>query len=83
MITVEVLRSSDDQLVSDARVEMNLKHEKGTWDFAGNTNGEGKVTFTLKRAYTGRYTATVTAITHSVYVWDTSKGVPSADHTVE
>ena len=83
MTTVEVLRSSDDQPVSGARVEMNLKHEKGSWSFAGDTISDGTVTFTLKRAYTGDYTATVTGVTHDVYIWDTSQGVTSAVHTVK
>ncbi len=83
MITVEVLRSSDNQPVSDASVELYLERNSSSWSFAGTTNADGKVTFTLKRAPTGDYTATITELIHSVYVWDDSKGVTSAEYTVE
>ncbi len=83
MVTVEVLRWSDDEPVADARVKMTLTHDDFQVKFDSETKDDGKVTFTLKRAPTSDYTATVTALTHGIYVWDESKGVTSAEYTVE
>jgi subtilisin family serine protease len=65
------------------RVEMALEHElKGPWDFAGDTDIDGMVKFTLKKAPSGEYTATVTSLTLTGYKWDKTKGKIWADHTL-
>ncbi len=36
----------------------------------------------MKRVYTGVYTATVTQVTHAVYVWDSTTGETAAEYAV-
>jgi len=58
-------------LVSGATVYSTLTLTGGgSWDFSGITGENGQVTFTLKKAGSGAYTAEVTDITHSTYVYD-------------
>jgi subtilisin family serine protease len=71
----------DNQPLGGVRVEMTLKHEsKGPWNFAGDTGTDGTVKFTLVKAPSGFYTATVTSLTLTGYEWDKTQGKNSADH---
>lgn len=87
--------SSGDEPVSNAHVSMTLTHdtdgdgtfEPGTdddsWNFGGDTDSEGKVTFTLKFASNGNYKAEVTDVTHDTYVYNASLDADNPDyHTV-
>ncbi len=69
-VTVVVLDSANGAPVSGAKVSVTVAHESRNWAFLGNTKSDGTVTFTLKKAPTGAYTATVTDIAHETYVWD-------------
>jgi len=58
-------------LVSGATVYSTLTLTGGgSWYFSGITGENGQVIFTLKKANSGEYTAEVTDITHSIYVYD-------------
>lgn len=57
--TVEVL-DGNGQSLGGVRVEMTLTHVTSSWDFAGDTGTDGTVKFTLNKAPSGYYTATVT-----------------------
>jgi subtilisin family serine protease len=72
------------------RVEMTLDWNKesnetidDSWNFAGNTDVDGMVKFTQKKALDGSYTATVTGLTLSGYDWNKELGVTSASHTLK
>ena len=82
--TVKVL-DGDGNPLGGVRVEMTLDWDKendGTiddsWNFAGDTGTDGTVKFTLLKAPSGYYTATVTNLILTDYTWDTTKGVTSA-----
>jgi subtilisin family serine protease len=80
--TIEVL-DGDGSVLEGVRVEMTLEHElKGPWNFAGDTDVNGMVKFTLKKAPSGFYTATVTILTLIGYKWVKTQGEISADHTL-
>ncbi len=64
--------------LSGAEVDMLLvRDEGGNWPFSGNTDYNGIVTFTQRKADVGRYTATVTDLSLSTRTWDSSKGITS------
>jgi len=68
--TVEVL-DGNDQSLGGVKVEMTLEYESiDTWKFTGDTDTNGIVKFTLKKALSGSYTATVTGLTLSGYDWN-------------
>jgi len=73
--TVKVVLFEDGN-VDGARVEMTLTCDDTgkSWDFAGDTGTDGTVTFTLRKAPSGGYTAEVTLVSHLDYDWD---GVPA------
>jgi len=52
--------------------------DKRCWNFAGDTDIDGTVEFTLRKAPSGYYKATVTKLTLTGYEWNKSKGVTSA-----
>ena len=72
---------SDSGPVSGATVSSTLTHESGSsYTFSGTTDSNGVVTFTLKGASLGTYTAFVTSVTHSTYNYNGEKdmGNPSS-----
>ncbi|HID10230.1 MAG TPA: T9SS type A sorting domain-containing protein [Candidatus Latescibacteria bacterium] len=82
--TVKVVDGSGNPL-GDVYVEMTLAWDEtndGTvddsWNFAGDTDVDGTVKFTLLKAPSGYYIATVTNLILTDYTWDTTKGVTSA-----
>jgi subtilisin family serine protease/uncharacterized membrane protein len=76
-IEVKVVRASG--VLSQAKVRLSLKCSNGkVWSFSGNTNIAGVVRFRWSRAPAGSYLATVTSLTRSGFVWDTSRGVTSS-----
>jgi hypothetical protein len=82
--TVRVV-DGDGNPLDGVSVEMTLDWDKegdGTiedsWNFAGDTDTDGTVKFTLLKALSGYYTATVTNLILTDYTWDTTKGVTSA-----
>ena len=54
------------ELVKDGTVVSN---------FTGSTSRTGEVTFRLRNATSGEYMATITALSHNLYVWDNSASV--------
>jgi len=61
-------------------VETILTLDSGSsWNFAGNTASDGTVKFTLKKALSGLYKATVTGLTLSGYDWEIELGVVTSD----
>ncbi len=82
--TVKVV-DGDGSPLGGVGVEMTLDWDKegnGTiddsWNFAGDTGTDGTAKFTLLKAPSGYYTATVTSLTLTDYTWDMNKGVTSA-----
>lgn len=85
------IAESGDDNVSKAKVTMLLTHdtdgdgvfEPGTddnsWSFSGETNSEGKVTFTLKFASNGDYKAEVTNVTHDTLTYNSSLDADNPD----
>jgi len=68
-ITVRVVDGSSIPL-EGAGVEMTLTNRGSLWYFVGDTGSGGTVGFTLKKAPSGSYTATVTGLTLSGYDWN-------------
>lgn len=79
-ITVRVVDGSSTTL-EGAGVEMTLANGGSSWYFVGDTDVDGMVKFTQKKAPSGSYTATVTKLTLTGYTWDKTQGKIWADHT--
>lgn len=59
--------------VSDASLSISLLCNSGrcgSWNYTGNNDNTGKVTFSLKNAPSGCYTAEVTGVKISGFTWD-------------
>jgi subtilisin len=54
-----------------------------SWNFAGDTDVDGMVKFTLKKAPSGSYTAIVTGLTLTGYNWNKDEGKISADYPLQ
>jgi subtilisin family serine protease len=67
--TVKVV-DGDDIALGGVRAEMTLTNGGGPWDFVGDTGSDGTVKFTLNKAPSGSYTATVTGLTLYGYDWN-------------
>ncbi|MFC1903015.1 S8 family serine peptidase [Chloroflexota bacterium] len=67
--------------VSSAEVTIDL-YLDGTKiaSFTGSTKRSGTVTFVIRNAESGQYTATVVKLEHNQYIWDTGKGVTSKSY---
>lgn len=79
--TVKVV-DGDGSALEGVGVEMTLTYETSSWDFAGDTDIDGMVKFTQKKAPSGSYTATVTNLALTGYTWDATQGETSADYTL-
>ena len=79
--TIKVV-DGDDVALEGVRVEIDLNHTTGSWNFAGDTGTDGKVKFTLKKAPSGEYTATATSLVLTSYEWDKDRGVTLADYSL-
>ena len=76
-VEVRVVRANG--VLSQAKVRLSLQCSNGkVWSFSGYTNTAGLVRFRLSRAPVGSYQATVTSLTRSGFIWDTSRGVTSS-----
>jgi hypothetical protein len=73
--TVEVVDDATGLGVGGATAEMTLAGPVGSWTFAGSTDSNGEAKFTLVKAASGDYTATVTSVTHTDYMCG---GLPSS-----
>jgi minor extracellular protease Epr len=68
--------TSNNGPVSGATVSSTLTLEGGSsYTFSGTTDSNGAVTFSLKGASLGTYTALVTSVTHSSYTYNAAKDV--------
>jgi len=75
--TVKVV-DGNKQPIDGVRVDMILEHGSGSsWNFASDTDVDGTVKFTQKKAPSGYYTATVTNLILTDYTWDGTKGTTS------
>lgn len=73
--TVKVVDGGGNPLAG-VGVAMSLTRvEGGSWDFTGETGSDGTVVFTLRKAASGSYIATVAELTLTDYTWDTGEGV--------
>jgi len=74
---------SDSAAVANAQVTTRLDGSGGqNWTFSGTTDSTGVASFALLKAAQGDYVATVTGLSASSYMWDTSRGVTSASFTL-
>jgi subtilisin family serine protease len=68
--TVTVM--SNDGPVSSATVYSTLDGPGGTWYYSGSTDSNGQIEFSLRGAGSGKYTATVTDISHASYTYNSA-----------
>jgi len=79
-VTVKVINPEP---VKKAQVSIELmKDGAAISEFSGSTNRAGEVTFRLRNATNGEYIATVTVLSHKVYVWDDSESVNPVTYTL-
>jgi thermitase len=72
-IQVSVMTASG--VLPGAKVGLRLVCSNGqAWSFSGATDATGTVKFKVSKPPVGSYLATVTSLTCSGFVWDTSKG---------
>jgi len=69
LYTTIMVKDGNYQPLGGVRVEMTLTHGTSSWDFAGDTGTDGTVKFTLAKAPSGDYTATVTNLILTDYTW--------------
>jgi thermitase len=83
LYTTVLLKDSSDNPLEGAGVEMTLAHETGaSWNFSGVTGADGTVTFSLRKAPAGNYSAMVKSLVLTGYYWDMTQGVESANYTL-
>jgi hypothetical protein len=76
-IEIEVVTTSG--VVPGANVALSLESSSGELlNLSGTTDSDGLVRFRLHKAPVGDYVITVTSLTCSGFVWDTSKGTTAA-----
>jgi uncharacterized membrane protein len=81
IIEVKIVTASG--VLPRARVKLNLKCSNGkVWSFSGTTNTAGVVRFGVSRAPVGSYLATVNSLIRSGFIWDTGKGITSANYAL-
>ncbi|MCK4689900.1 MAG: S8 family serine peptidase, partial [Candidatus Marinimicrobia bacterium] len=85
-ITVKVVDDSSEPL-SNVEVMMNLSwiltnNKTGSRDFNSTTGNSGEVTFKLMKARSGDYTATITGLTLSGYIWNAGQGITDKSYTL-
>jgi len=87
-ISVKVVEDNiSSQTLSGVEVMMNLSwvltnNKTGARYFNGTTNNNGEVTFTIMKAREGNYTATITGLTLSGYIWNTDQGITGKSYTL-
>jgi len=73
---IEVTVMSANGVVPGADVALSFECSSGELlNFSGTTDGDGLVRFRLHKPPVGDYVITVTSLTCSGFVWDTSKGI--------
>lgn len=81
-ITVRVV-DGDGSALEGVGVEMTLTRETSSWDFAGDTDIDGMVKFTQKKAPSGFYVATVNSLTLTGgYTWDGESYINTESYTL-
>ena len=69
--------------VPGANVALSFECSSGELiDFSGTTDGDGIVRFRLHKPPVGDYVITVTSLTCSGFVWDTSQGITAAAYAL-
>lgn len=82
-LDIAVRVTGDSGVVSGATVNLQVSRDGATiGNYTATTDSTGKATVMLKKPSVGVYTATVTGLTCSGYVWDASRGVSSASYTM-
>ncbi|MFC1870809.1 S8 family serine peptidase [Chloroflexota bacterium] len=82
-LKVNIGVSSESGTVVEATVSTTITASTGQkWVLTDTTDRSGKVSFTVTKPQAGNYSANVTDIISSSYVWDTSRGITSATYTV-
>jgi hypothetical protein len=81
LIEVKVVTAGG--VLSGAKVGLRLQCSNGkVWSFSGTTNTAGLVRFKASNTPVGSYLATVTSLTCSGFMWDTSTGINSASYAL-
>jgi thermitase len=73
----------EDGAVTGAQVVVQLTNGVQNWNFTGTTDTTGLVSFMVNKAPAGSYVASVTDVTVTGYVWDTTQGVTSTSYILE
>jgi thermitase len=69
--------------VKKAKVALELMKDGAVVsEFSGSTNKAGEISFRLRNATGGQYIATVTVLSHKLYVWDDSESVNPVTYTL-
>ena len=80
---IEISVANVNGVVVGAGVDLNLVCSTGElWSFGGTTNTAGFAKFKLGKAPVVDYVATVTNLTCSGFIWDTSKGITTSSYTL-
>lgn len=70
--------------LSGASVSMQLtRSQGGSWSYSGTTGANGNITFILKKASSGTYTAAVNSVTLDGYYWDKDNSELSDQYTLQ
>jgi len=81
-LRVDVTVTSDLGPVAGASVSIQVTRNNKQWNLQGTTNASGVTTFTIRNAPSGGYSAKVTKLTASGYVWDPTRGGTTSTYTL-
>jgi len=83
LYTTVLVRDSSDNPLEGVEANMTLSLDpESSWSFSGITGADGTVTFRLRKAPVGNYTATVTNLILTGYYWDKTQGKESVNYTL-
>ena len=82
-LRLNVKITSESSAVAGAQVKAQIIGSDGTvLNFTGNTDTYGNVVFTFSKPPAGTYTATVTNVSATGYIWDSTKGTNTTTYTI-
>ena len=80
---IEVSIATASGVVVGADVDLTVVCSTGElWNFSGTTNTAGFVKFKLGKAPVGSYVTTVTSLTCSGFIWDTTNGITTTSYAL-
>ena len=83
-LRLEVKVVNESAVIAGAQVGVQLTCSTGqSWTLNGITASSGIASFTVQKAPYGTYVATITNVTPASYIWDITRGVISAEFTLD